>query len=585
MADGVELTPEEEYIFNKARATGDLNIFTEYFFQLPFSGTWYTTEDNVAEYNMLHDAWVKLGKPDERFDATLDGIRVEIRVMWDEYYGGEPMFLLPHGYRLLPWITEFVSAKVEKALAITGTGTGKTSNIAIAALTYCALYPGFDFLNASASQAQSDLMLGEIEKWVTGSKFEKFIVKNRRGSNILWKMRHNYPTVTINVYGVASTVVCQTLSRSGSGGIGSNILGGERDWINVDEAQLVQDIDNVRAILATRLRGVRRTGVPRLSKETWITNPGLNPALDEYRDILEKLAEEYPGRFIVIDGLDQSANIYLTKRQKDAQVRVMTEGEADRWIRGLSSALSVNQDIGEQKVQNCYSEELDKRVRAIGEYSERVGLMSYELPYVPGRNYIAVGDVGKSTLTGLHSMNVPCVMVFDITDFLKRPMELVAFYWRDGRGTYETWVDLFSSAMVRYRCVGYYDSTNVQTALEDFSRLGDMPTYPVYFSGGAGKKQWALAVLNQLFDDGQFKFPKIKGLWYQARIYDIRSKKIPDDIIATLMVLALAFQIDGTLWDLFVDRYKWEERDEEERVKATGTYIVNPYARIPLDDF
>ena len=61
----VTLTPQEQDIFDRTLKTGDLNIFTEHFFRLPFSGTWFTTEDRVEQYDALYHIWDGLGKPDK----------------------------------------------------------------------------------------------------------------------------------------------------------------------------------------------------------------------------------------------------------------------------------------------------------------------------------------------------------------------------------------------------------------------------------------------------------------------------------------------------------------------------------------
>ncbi|MCK5643666.1 MAG: hypothetical protein KAJ19_22895, partial [Gammaproteobacteria bacterium] len=58
------ISPQELAIFQKARRTGNLDEFTQIYFRLPKSGTWYTKEDRVEQYEMLHDAWVAAGMPE-----------------------------------------------------------------------------------------------------------------------------------------------------------------------------------------------------------------------------------------------------------------------------------------------------------------------------------------------------------------------------------------------------------------------------------------------------------------------------------------------------------------------------------------
>lgn len=581
----VTLTPQEEDIFKRTLKTGNLDIFTEHFFRLEWSGTWFTTEDRVEQYDALYAIWCDLGKPDGEFGARLDGVPTKLKTMWDSYYGDYPMILLPHGFRSLPWVKEFVNPRITKGIAVTGTGSGKTAGLAIAALSYCALHPGFGFRNVAQRQSTSMLMLKEVMKWVKGSPFERFFVISRGTSNI-WKERP-YPTISLDAIGngVESTFACQTLGRAGSMSqvSGQGVLGEEEDFINVEEAQIVESIRDVNAVLSTRLRGTRANGIPRLSMIRWITNPGGNTELGILMETYRDLRDDGDKSILVLEGLDSSVNTYITRKQLKEQAKDLSQQEQDRWMGGQMSAVLLNNEFGEELLENCKDPELDKRAGQIGKMHDSVGLNFYELPFDPSRNYVIASDFGKSHLVGLHSVNVPCVMVFDITDFLKRPTKLVAFYWVSGEGTYNVFMNLCKRAMLRYKCVCYYDATTVQTMPEDLDPTwAAMPTHPIFFSGEPGRKAWALAILVQLLSDGQFAIPYIKGLWHQSRIYQVSGRKKADDIIATLLVFALALRYQGDLWDLFVRAYNWEElRDDKEAQKQVAGPI-DPLGRLPI---
>jgi hypothetical protein len=583
MKHRVELTPQEEDIFKRTLKTGNLDIFTEHFFRLPWSGTWFTTEDRVERYDALHAVWTKLGKPDDEWGAVLDGVPTRFKVMWDDYYNGYPMFLLPHGFRAVPWVREFVRPAITKGIAVTGTGSGKTAGLAIAALAYCALYPGFGFLNVAQRQATSQLMLGEVVKWVTGSPYERFLVISKGTSNI-WKERP-YPTLTVQVGGVPSTFTCQTLGRAStvSDVAGEGVLGQGQDMISVEEAQLVENVRSVKNVSTTRLRGTRANGIPRWTMMRWITNPGANPELRVLIEEYERLQDNGDKSVLVLRGLDSSANPYVTQKQLREQAKEMSQQEQDRWLGGMMSAVIVNSDFGDELLENCRDLKLEQRVSEIGRTNDSLGLTHYELPFNPDRNYVAVGDFGKSHLVGLHSINVPAIMVFDITDFLRRPTKLVALYWFSGEGKYNKFVDTFEHAMVRYCCVGYYDATTIQTAMEDLNPVwAKMPTTPVLFSGEPGKKQWALGVLICLLGDKQFSLPYIRGLWHQSRMYELKGRKKADDLVATLMVFALALRYQGDLWNLFADVYNWEEMRNDRKAEEVARKPIDPFGRLPL---
>jgi len=178
-------------------------------------------------------------------------------------------------------------------------------------------------------------------------------------------------------------------------------------------------------------------------------------------------------------------------------------------------------------------------------------------------------------------------MVFEIPeDFLERPCRMAAFYWFDGTGSYKKFIHVLKHAMYRYRAQSYYDATNVQTAMEDFDdALANVPSTPIFFSGTVGPKRWAITVLTMMMSDGLLEWPYIKGLWYQARIFDPASKRNADDIIATLLVLMLAFRVEATLLDKLVERYGWDPDEEEKREEAqdslAGTYLEKDrYSRL-----
>lgn len=551
-----ELSERETQLFNYVQRTGDWDSFTERYFRLPLSGTWFTPEDRVPQYEAMYEMWRNLGQPEERFEAHIEGKPIELRLSWDPYYGGYPMFLLPHGFRTMPWMREFLDLHITKAIAVTGTGSGKTCGVAIRALTYCALFPGFRFLNVAPGQVQADLALGEVTKWASNTEFRKFI-KEGRGTNPLW-VEKPYPTITVEVVeGYPSTFICQTVKKDATA-----VLGGERDWINADEAQLLEGIEESQDILATRMRGTRGTGVPRSTKLTWITNPGHNPELMSLMEQYQSLSDKGDESMLVLENVDTKDNIYLTKRQMKEQSKVMNARAIDRWHGGQMSAVLQNAEIGEDLLENCFDPELDEWAQRHGKYIDGWGLMEYARPYRPGHIYVAVGDTGKSSITSMNAMNIPCVMVFDVTDFLVKPMELAAFWWFDGGGTYKTFVRKLLNAMMRYQAAGYYDATNVQTAFEDLDeRFSMMPTTPIFFSGTSGPKRWAVAIAVQLMSEAQFRWPRIKAFWHQARIFEYASRKKADDIIATLLVFALALRTEGTLWSRFVDVYNLDEEE------------------------
>lgn len=568
------MTPDDERIFEQTLRTGNLDLFTEHYFRLPWSGTWFTTEDRPEQYEMLYDAWATAGKPRNKFTAVIDEQEVELKLMWDEHYGDFPMILLPHGFRTMPWIRDLVSPRFGLCIAVTGTGSGKTCNVAVAALSYAALYPGFRFLNVAPTGAQASLMLGEVEKWCTNTGFRRFI-KESRGAHDLW-IEKPYPTITVEVYpGFPSTFTCQTVGRDAR-----NVIGGEFDWINCDESQLLENIDIAKPIFITRLRGTRATGVLRWGKLTWITNPGRNPELVALMDGYQALIDAGHEDVLVQEGIDSSSNIYVTAHQLDKQKRTMSGRVEDRWHGGLMSAAFADTGIDEALLELCRDESLDAFVEEAGQFDDEVGLRSYQLPYNVEHQYIVVGDAGKCSVASQSSMNIPVVGVFDVTDFLERPgsCRLVAFYWIDGLGSYKTFIKQMKHAMVRYTATGYYDAGNVQTAFEDLGKEGfeGWPTMPIFFSGTVSVKRWAIVIMIQLMQERVFAWPYIKGLWHQARIFDPSSQKQADDLVAMILVFCMMLKIENAFWYPLQERFGWKDEDDETEmasIQEDGQYM------------
>jgi hypothetical protein len=566
----VTLTKQEEQIFHKATQTNNWNLFTEYFFQLPKSGTWFTPEDRIDQYTVLYSAWKKAGKPDSEITLDIDGVLTSFPISWNVgHYSNNPLFLLPHGFRMLPWLIKFLDPNIPLGAAITGTGTGKTCGVAIFALMCCALFPGFRFLNVAPSTQQAELMLGEVEKWCANTIFRKF-VRETRGVNPLWIARP-HPTLTIEVYpGHPSTFVCQTVRNDARG-----VIGSERDFINCDEAQLLTGIEEGTHILATRLRGTRSTGDLRWGMLRWISNPGQNAELTALMEHYQTI-EKKTGEAIVLTHVESSVNIYVTKKQlANQKLSLIGQRAQDRWHGGDPDTVWEDTALDERLLENCKNDELTLYVKDTGLQDDLVGVRRFELPYKDDRHYIVCGDVGKGSVNSLSSMNVPCVMVFDVTDFLADNSKIIftAFYWPDGEGEYKAFLKTMKHAMRRYKCTGYYDAQNIQTAFEDISGgFEKWPTTPIYFAGG-GPKKWAIAVVVQLMQDSWFQWPYIKGLWHQARIFDPASKKRPDDIVATLLVFALALRVESTLYNRLVERYDWDEDDNDETNMYDGAYL------------
>ena len=574
-AKEVQLTEYEWWTIRETLRTGDLNIFTNYWMRMTNSGTLWMEGDAIGhyrhlfEFEMLYDAWSKAGKPDQALSVQTADYGYDLRILWD---ADRPQFLLPHGYLMLEWAVPLIHRDVNIALAITATGTGKTSQIAVAALTYCVLYPGFHFLNVAPTEEQASTMTVELEKWISGTPYsEKFVQLTRSGQLYIAK-----PSPTAFIRSpldpkYLSRFICRTIGRDANA-----ILGSSQDWTNIDEVQLVSGIDAALPKLMTRSRATRANGLPRWSKLTMLTNPGPSAELSEIKRRIKALQEDPESKVkaVYLDGIDGRVNPYNTKSQRHFHEALMDQSDIDRWLKGDVNQHDFTRILPERLFEKCRDYQLDEELRKQGKHNpvkrEGLGIIRYEIPPDRDRFYMVVGDPGQGNPTKRDLNNIPIVAVLDITNFLVEPSKLVAFAMLDGMGSYDVWIEQFKTWMLAYHATGYYDDTNTQGAFEAagaFKRgywnqktgevdLYDYETRPLTFA--ALNKRWARTIFVNLAGDGMFRWPYLESLWYQAAKYiewgeGIRD--IPDDIIAALFIYCLALRTDNGLWEKYAARY------------------------------
>ena len=70
--------------------------------------------------------------------------------------------------------------------------------------------------------------------------------------------------------------------------------------------------------------------------------------------------------------------------------------------------------------------------------NDKAGATLWAMPPDRSRSYVVVGDPGQSAPP---FRNSPVVMVFDVTDYPEGAMVMRAFWWGDGGGKYEPWIN------------------------------------------------------------------------------------------------------------------------------------------------
>ena len=556
-----ELSEHELGLMKRVRRDYDYNAFSMWFFELPYSGTIYTPEDRVDQYNVLHEAWRVSGKPDEVFDAQIDGLPVTFKLMWGGY-GSEPAILYPHGYIFLPWGLKMLQTRKLVCIAEGGTGSAKTSTIGIAGMIKCAVFPGFDFLNVAPSSTQAQDMMDEVAKWVTNSRFSPYVKRNQNGE--LWSYKP-YPFMTIDFgLGVYSTFGCMTLGIHG----GVKVLGKGKDWISVDEASLVPDIGVTIPHLITRYRGSRRDGKPRYSIPAFslITNPHDNNAsfdLLKAKAIRETDDLESVYYFIRPSTLD---NVYITAQQIKLQRAILDTAQQRRWIDGSDFDFKTRGDIPSVLIESCTDAELTTQLETMIELEDdrvvahdEMGVIDYRLPPVEGRSYIVWGDPGSANMTSLSENNVGTCGALDVTDFPDHPARLVAVRFVSGGGKYIPWIDALIELMLDYRpLVAAYDATGMGKVFSEWPDLAKYPLYPVVLGGMNKAESKGLFLL--FTSAGLFAWPFLKALVHQANAYRETGsgrERLPDDLISGLFVAS--FYMRYHFYDALARIFNWDE--------------------------
>jgi hypothetical protein len=579
----VELTKYEESLFEQARR-GNYNPFTSHYFQLPWSGTWYSPEDKVDVYERLHELWTAQGRPGVSFKAMVAGQVIEYKISFGNY-GVDPEILYPHGYVLIPWGQDMLHANRMVAIVEGGTGACKTSTVGIAMLMMSAIYPGFDALNVAPTGRQSTDMLDEIVKWCTGTKFEKFVVKSRTKELFTYRP---HPNLKVDCgLGTFSTFMCQTLGGDIGNISGNSILGTGKDWVNIDEAGLIWDIEECLARLITRYRGSRRNGRPRWSRPAFsgTTNPHDNAQWGQLKDRAEAEHKD-PNGIYYFHRPEADENIYITAQQRKLHRSVLTIAQQERWLDGDDTTYAAMGTIPMPLIEGCKDLGLDQLVEeyrqggGLVELSDMLGLLRYQLPADEHSSYLVWGDPGTANPASLNVNNVPTCGAWDVTEFPEKAARLVCLHVLRGGGKYDPWLSMMRELMVFYRATGVYDATGMGKAMGEWPEMQELPLYPVTLS--ASNKATARTHFLLFAGRGLFGWPYIKMLWYQARIYRESgpgTHKLADDILAGFFVSS--FYLRAAFWARLAELFHWDEEDivQHPRLEVEMSIRRSRYAR------
>jgi len=496
------LTPSEVEILQKSQE--DPNIFSEYFFAPREGGAGWRFDDNFTE----------------------DGA----------------------------WQRDFHEAQQRDITVIGGFGTGKTLGVAMSACTMACTTKDFKFLNVAQKQWQAKQMYDMIILQARNTRFD----------DLIWeKPRKPYHKITLR-YRIGKTVYESTLEFMSVDKDATGVLSWEGDWINVDEAGLLDNLEEVVTNVGSRLRGSVK-GRERLGRFSMTSNSWDNFYLWYYFD--QAVADPTNYLSIVVSS---RSNKNVTEQQLARMLQRIPAEERARFIEG-SRPEGKGHFFAREAVYSCEitgeGALVEERAKnGWGGYAwekqHGCGAILFEKPPENGKFYMMFGDPGTD---GAPHRNAPVLMVWEVSNFPKVPARLTAFWWGNGGGK----ISKFIQQMFHYIDIykpGYtgVDSTstqkNINTLVNEYlfkERFVDEEGNIGYqgpvgnVSGIAGldfsgsKKIQYLQTLRLFVEGKLLTWPKeIVGIRSQLTNYDYEvDKKIAQDIVATMSMSSHAIRM------------------------------------------
>lgn len=455
---------------------------------------------------------------------------------------------LAEGWEFLPWQLRIHHGSEPEQCIIGGFGSGKTGGLAMSGFAYCAMIPNFMFLEAAPVAWQSKQMFDYIVKRLPESRANKFVAKT---------VERPYPKI---VFKNGSSMEFMSADEQAA-----KIKTWEGDWIVLDQAEDVDDLDQTCLNLGSRLRGRRPDGSARLGRLTLLANAGDSPELWDIFDQAETFPEDYYSLQVSYED-----NYFLTEKDiKNLFRRAMKAGgtrAVDQWLRAQKPEGS-GEHFPTSLIDPCISPALKDVMDAalakgregfVQEEAPKCGVVWWEMPYDEGREYLVVGDIGQNNPPHRGS---PVIIVWDVTDFPERPAFMRCFRWIFGNGSFHPFFSEYKRLIEQYRAQGQnaFDSTGVQKGLEELAyTTEDMIAEGMSMTGN---KYLHLNAAKQFFTKKLWLMPYLKGLSHQLTHYRIPDTKIRQDIV---MVIAMSAG--------WMRRLLWGYADEED----SGIDMPNP---------
>lgn len=438
------------------------------------------------------------------------------------------------------WQKIFHHAKQTDIVIVGGFGTGKTIGCAMSATVWCVTTPWFKFLNVADTAFQAKQMWDYIITASSGTPFEKLIWE---------KPRRPHHKIVIK-FQVGNVIVESTMEFMSIDLNASSIFSWEGDWINIEEAAIIDNLEEVVVAVGSRLRGSVR-GRTRLGRLSMISNSRHN---DYFWYYFDKAADDPEHYFSMIVATKENKNV--TEEQLAKMLARVPENEQKQWLDGdrpegkgryfspSSIYGSEDKDYGKAIIEKYNEPDYNYEIEARAD----LGIVAFDTAVEKDHYYLVLGDPGTDNCP---KRNSPAIMVWDVPmDFPRKPARLAGFWWGNGNGKISPFVNTLLSRKARYGAIYTgVDSTSTQKNMAEminiqYLGLGGDAGYiagavdGLDFSGA--KKMGYLVVLRMFLEAHLLRWPQqIVGIRAQLSNYDPEEdKKLSQDLVACMAMSA-----------------------------------------------
>lgn len=516
---------------------------------------------NASSYYTLSDAEVEIIKTGLSSPDNLDFFTG----YWYDKGGGDSFRFDYNFSESFRWQKKLVFAKQNLIVGVMGIGSGKTLGVGMAAYTWALSTEGFRFMNGA--------------NWAYQSKLMKELIEMQIIDTPAWNLVENivdtpYPKITL-AFKIGRSTYRSTMEFMSMDKQAAKIFSWRGDWINLDEAALIDQLDVALMNLSTRLTGNTARGREYLGRMSLMTNPWANESATHVYYFFD-LALDNPDECLSIS-IPTSANKNVSDRQvKNALKFIRDPAEQERLLDGRrpeGKGLYFNKPAISRGADDYMSEWIEKKFeKDEAGYqlvkSMALGVVEYQTPKTSDYCFL-VGDPGSGNFP---ARNAPCIGVIDASGLPETPAFLVAFWWGLGNGQIQPFMDKFYEYKAKYMPIfSGVDSTGPQAGMVQLMNLtniwtGQRQTMQAHqqvhgMDFSVGRKVNMLLALRNMLEIDMLRWAGFaKGIKMQLQNYDPTldrqgEPKIAQDIVAMLSMGAFAVRA----------YYNYDESDEATR--------------------